>query len=146
MLVLSGVCCSYFCFLINKHKQKVNEQVCSWTSDVIGWILINKQRTLHGLSRTVHEQWAKYDLTNFKKSVSGGIRNRLKCDWALQQRQADSLGRSESNGVWVYLFRSSVDLPSRSGKKYRFPGRWCFNNFWAIWDRALILPPSYFSR
>ena len=33
------------------------------------------------------------------------------CTRALQQRPADRLGRSESNGVRIDLFRSTVDLP-----------------------------------
>ena len=39
-----GVC---LIFQINKHKQTVHEQLCSRTSDVIGRILVNEQRTVH---------------------------------------------------------------------------------------------------
>ena len=39
------------------------------------------------------------------------------CDRASRQRPADILGRSESNGVRVDLFRSTVDLPSQVKQK-----------------------------
>ena len=35
------------------------------------------------------------------------------CERASQQRPADSLGRCESNGVQVCLFKSTVDLPGQ---------------------------------
>ena len=35
------------------------------------------------------------------------------CDRASQWRPAASLGRSESSGVWLSLFRSTVDLPGQ---------------------------------
>ena len=73
------------------------------------------------------------------------------CDRALWQKPADSLGRFQSNGVRVDLFRSTVDLPGQVKQKmYHFPDINCVqffvNNFFPIWDRALILPPSSFSR
>ena len=70
------------------------------------------------------------------------------CDKTSQQRPADSLGRFESNGVWVYLFRSAVELPGQAkfrsfvSRNYQF----FVNNFIVVWDRALILPPSPLSR
>ena len=39
------------------------------------------------------------------------------CDRASRQRPADSLGRSESNGVRVDLFRSTIDLPDQIKKQ-----------------------------
>ena len=44
------------------------------------------------------------------------------CDRASRQRPADSLGRSESNGVRVDLFRSTIDLPDQIKNNVPFSG------------------------
>ena len=45
------------------------------------------------------------------------------CDGASRQRLADSLGRSKSKDVRLYIFRSTADLPCQAKlQKYSFPG------------------------
>ena len=68
-------------------------------------------------------------------------------DRALQQRPADSLGRSKSNGMRVYLFRSTVGLPGQFKlKKYRLPVRYFFFGIFFGIDREIIVSSSCFSR